>query len=318
MKLTKAQLKSQKELQDLINSKDKFTEEETERIYNDFNEGFLGDVSHNSAYFTPLELALDFQLMCVAKHGTILDLCAGFGVLSYAAMQRDYYEGNIKKIICLERDQRYIDIGKKLVQTNKNTEVVWIKGDMFDQNLWENIIKEHGEINSIYSNPPFGSVSQTDYNRDWLKYKGKDIDMASIEIAIKYSKQQAFILPQGSCTFRASGRPYPDHVENRKVTKLKKEIGMEFNMSWGSIDSKSGYYGQFKNTHVCVECLSLDDVRDNEGNEIFISSKDSVDKNTTATVHTSNESPSKSNHLSSGSIISPGGTGMLDIGCCIT
>jgi len=260
-KLSKREIKEQKAIKDLLDSKDKFNHEETELIYQKFNEAVLGDVTSNSAYFTPLDLAYDFALMSPI-YGVAVDMCAGIGVLSYAAMCRDYYRNDIKKIICLERDSRYIEIGKKLVQSNEHIEVVWIQGDIFDENIWKQIVKEHGKIDSIYSNPPFGSVTKSDKDRSWLKYKGSDLDIASIEIAIKQSESQSFILPQGSCTFRASGRYQlggAEHIENRKIAKLKKEMGCEFYMSWSSIDT-TVYEEGFKNTKITVECCSIADL----------------------------------------------------------
>src|SRR6476646_138473 len=148
---------------------------EQKTILDKFNEQYIGDVTESSAYFTPVLLALDFALM-VPTHGVIVDLCAGIGVLSWAAMMRDSYEGNIKKIICIERDQKYLEIGKKLVQSNKHTEVIWVQGDMFDKEMWDKIILEHGPIDCLISNPPYGTVTKTDKDRSWLKYTGSDLD----------------------------------------------------------------------------------------------------------------------------------------------
>ena len=270
-KLSKRDLKEQKKIQDLLNSKDKFTDDELELIYTEFNEAVIGDVTQNSAYFTPLGLAYDFALM-VPTHGVVVDLCAGIGVLSHAALTRDYYHNDIKKIICIERDPRYIEIGKKLVQSTSRTyyekgeekeyttEVIWLQGDMFDEEMWNQIEKDHGKIDCIISNPPYGVVTKSDKNRDWLKYKGKDIDIAAIEIGILKSKYPSYIIPQGSCTFKCSGRPYgSEHCENRKIDKLKKEIGLDFYMAWASIDT-TVYEQGFKNTKITVECCTIVDV----------------------------------------------------------
>lgn len=273
MKLTKQQLKEQKRLQELIQSKDKFSDDEKEDIYTNFNEGILGDVTANSAYFTPLDLAYDFALMS-PTYGVVVDMCAGIGVLAHAALTRDTYEHHIKKMICIERDPRYIQIGKKLVQSTLQTyyeaggektyttEVIWIQGDIFDEQMWLQIEKEHGKIDCIISNPPYGKVTKTDYSRDWLKYTGADIDMAAIEIGILKSKYPSYIIPQGSCTFRGSGRHCLggfEHIENNKVSKLKKDMGLEFYMSWTSIDT-SVYEQGFKNTKIVVECCTISDI----------------------------------------------------------
>ena len=260
MKLTKQQLKKQKQIWELIQSKDDFTDEETERIYKDFNEGYIGDITDNSAYFTPWNLALDFALM-VPTHGTVVDLCAGIGGLAKAALIRDTYNSHIRTMICIERDKRYIKIGKKLVKSNDKTKVVWLQADMFDYDVWKRIDSEYGKIDCLISNPPFGKVSKTDKNRSWLKYNGNELDIAAIEIGIKKAEFPSYILPQGSCTFKGSGRPYFDHCENKKIDKLKKEMGIDFYMAWASIDT-SIYEEGFKNTKVVVECLSITDVEE--------------------------------------------------------
>ena len=269
MKLSKAEIKKNKAVLELL-EKTELTFDEKCKVYEDLNEGYLGDVTTNSAYFTGLDLALDFALMS-PTHGTIVDLCAGFGVLSFAALTRDTYENNINKIICIERDPKYIEVGKKLVQTQTKkyyengqekthiTEVIWVQGDMFDEELWKRIEKEHGKIDCLISNPPFGKVSKTDKDRGWLKYTGHDLDIAAFEIGLLKSEYPSFIIPQGSCTFRGSGRHALggfEHVENKKVAKLKKDIGFDFYMAWASIDT-SVYEQNFKNTNITVECCLL-------------------------------------------------------------
>ncbi len=66
------------------------------------------------------------------------------------------------------------------------------------------------------------------------------------------------ILPLGSCTFRYSGRQYYEEIENKKVAKLKKETGLNFAMSFTSVDTS--VYKCFKNTMVAMECVSLERV----------------------------------------------------------
>jgi hypothetical protein len=256
MKLSKREQKKCDEALKLL-SKESLSHEEIEFVYDNLNEGALGDVTGNSAFFTGLPLAYDFSLMAPIA-GVVCDMCSGFGVLAFTALVRDSYENSIKKMICIERNPKYIDIGKKLVKSHRNnTEVIWIEGDIFNEQLWLDIEKEHGKIDCLISNPPFGKVSKTDYSRDWLKYKGSDLDIAALEIGLKVATHASYILPQGSCTFRGSGRPWFEHVENRKIDKLKKETGLDFYMSWLSIDT-TAYEQNFKNTTIIVECCTLD------------------------------------------------------------
>lgn len=246
MKLSKAEIKICDEVFKRI-EKEKLTFEDKEYIYENFNAGFLGDVTTNSAYFTPLDMAYDFGLFCY-RSGVMVDMCAGIGTLTFAARTRDTYENKIKKSICIERNQDYIEVGKKLLP-----DAEWICGDMFDKTIWDYIINKYGRIDSVISNPPFGKVSKTDCDRSWLSYKGSEIDMAAIEIALKHTNNVSMILPAMSVTFKWV--PYYLEYENRKVEKLKKDIGMDIYMSNPGIDTT--VYSGFKNTNIRVEYVDI-------------------------------------------------------------
>lgn len=75
-KLSKQVVKRQKEIFDLIQNSEKLTPDEIELIYEEFNEAYLQDITSGSAFFTPLDMALDFALMAPI-HGYVLDACAG-------------------------------------------------------------------------------------------------------------------------------------------------------------------------------------------------------------------------------------------------
>ena len=245
MKLSKPELKLQKEVFQLIENNNTFTFEQLEYIYENFNPGYISDVITHSAYFTPLDMAYDFAKLSV-RHGVIVDMCAGIGCLSFAVKTRDTYEHNITQQICIERNHKYINIGKKLLPTAQ-----WIQGDIFDKSIWDSIIDQYGKIDCIISNPPFGKMSKSDSNRDWLKYTGVEIDIASIEVALKYTDNVSMILPINSCTFSYSGMPYYQERENKKIEKLKQETGLSFIMCNPGIDTTA--YSQFKNTKITVE-----------------------------------------------------------------
>lgn len=254
-KLSKREISKQVELKELIDSGN-LTEDQVEHIYQEFNEGFIGDVTHSSAYFTPLDLAFDFSLMS-PTHGVLLDACAGNGVLSYTAKIRDTHHNNIKQQICIEKNPEFVTIGEKLVP-----EADWYCGSIFDQQLHQKIFKKHGikQYDSMLSNPPFGTVTMkyvADGERDWLGYTGKEFDMAVIEVGFKLAESHSYILPQQSCTFQVSGVSYHQHKENRKFNKLKKDINAPHLIQlWSSIDTTC--YDGFKNTKALVECLTVE------------------------------------------------------------
>ncbi|RYY51482.1 MAG: hypothetical protein EOO06_00320 [Chitinophagaceae bacterium] len=258
MKLTKAELRLQHQVQQLLfNNREKLTFSDREFIYKNFHPGYISDIAKDSAYFTPLDMAYDFGLFC-GRYGVCVDMCAGIGILTFAARTRDHYDKKIKHSICIERNERFAEIGKKLVPKAE-----WIVGDIFDKSIWDYIIDKYGKINCIYSNPPFGKVSKTDCDRSWLKYQGSEIDMAAIEIALSMvpktpyvGKRVSMILPQGSTTFQYSGRPYYKEVDNRKVNKLIKESGIDFYMSNPGIDCS--VYSDFKGTKINVEYVDFE------------------------------------------------------------
>ena len=252
MKLTKTQLKIHKQAE-LILQKDILTFEDKEFLYENFNEGAIADVTSESAYFTPLDLAYDFALFA-GRYGVCVDMCAGFGVLSFCARIRDTYHNNIKHQICIERNPAFIKIGKKLLP-----EADWIQGDMFDKTMWDKIITKYGKIDSIVSNPPFGKVTKTDCDRSWLKYTGAELDIASMEIAMLMCQSDiSMLLPKSSVEFRYSGRPYFEHTENKKVAKLRQQTGID-----------TSVYDDFKNTKIHVEHVDFVDIKLPNNNPIL-------------------------------------------------
>ena len=154
MKLSKRDKKQNDIVLELL-KKDSLTYEEKTKIFNELNEGVFGDINVGSAFFTGLDLAMDFTLM-VPCHGTVLDLCSGFGVLSFSALIR------------------------------------------------------HSNVNYPPTPKAMGWASRV-----------------------------------------------TDSPNDKKISKLKKDIGMDFYMSWSSVDT-SVYEQNFKNTTITVECCTLD------------------------------------------------------------
>jgi predicted RNA methylase len=253
MKLTKPEIKLQKEVKEVL-IKEVLTFEDKEFIYENFHPGTVADITSDSAYFTPLDMAYDFGLFA-GRYGVCVDMCAGIGGLTFAARTRDHYDKKIKHSICIERNPKFIEIGKKLLP-----EAIWIQGDIFDKSIWDEITTTYGKVNYVYSNPPFGKVTKTGADRSWLKYKGADLDMAAIEVALNWCDNISMILPSGSLTFKYSGRPHYEEIENRKINKLKSDIGFDFIMSNPGIDTTA--YDQFKGTKITVEYVDIERVVD--------------------------------------------------------
>ena len=74
----------------------------------------------------------------------LLDLCAGFGILSFALKE---YCGNNIEITCVEYNPKFIEIGKKLLP-----EANWIQGSIGDDDLIDEL--KTMKFDYVISNPP--------------------------------------------------------------------------------------------------------------------------------------------------------------------
>lgn len=249
MRLSKRELKKQKEIQKLLD-KDALTECEVERIYKEFDEAGVTNINDNAAFFTPLDLAYDFVLetgLDSTSDCIVLDLCAGIGVLSYAINVR-YPK---VKLICVECNQKFYEIGKKLLP---NTD--WYCGSVDDPKIIEEITSKYPNITYAISNPPYGvvhtmkDVKPPNYTGSVAEYKIMDIaSLYNVEFGI-------FLIPQQSSPFKISGSPLgytKQHVG--KLEKFKKETGYEISAGFG-LDTTC--YTKFKHTPIIAEQVTID------------------------------------------------------------
>lgn len=253
MKLPKAELKKQKDILNKLTTGTTFTEDFIDYCYEEFNPAILDNLTENGVFFTPPDLAYDAALFSY-RHGHVVDVCAGIGMLSYAMRIRDSYDKNIKSLTCIELNPKFVEIGKKLLPKAN-----WICADVFDKSLWDDLVKDlpDNRFDSLISNPPFGTNQLDKTKYSWLNYKGQR-DLMAVELCLRYAKNGTFILPSGSAPFSYSGRPY---YEERWSMKFRKFVTgnkqFKFDMNCQGIDTTA--YGDWKNLgKIGVEVVNVD------------------------------------------------------------
>lgn len=245
-KLTKADTKKHNQIMDLIHSDKPLSDEEKLFIIENFHEGSTTNNGELGAFFTPIGLAFDF-VIDAGTHGSVIDLCAGIGGLSYAMLRGHY--SNPSEIVCVEFNHTYYELGKRIVP-----EATWIHGDalttQFDR-----------RFDVAISNPPFGKIKTSDYVGK--KYTGAEFEYKIIERASEIADRGAFILPQSSAAFRYSGQRHYHRKMDSKCEKFVKQTGFFMEAGCG-VDT--GYYlEEWKGVKPMCEVVCIDFIgEDNE------------------------------------------------------
>lgn len=247
-KLTKAQTKQHNQILDLIYSDKPLTLDEKEFILQNYNEAADVNVGPIGSFHTPMELAYDFAFDIGG--GKIIDMCAGIGMLSFCKLVRDSYDKQIKEVVCVEYEPKYVEIGKRIVP-----EASWIIGDVLS------IIQDNKYFDWAFSNPPFGNIKTSDWQG---KYTGGQFEYKVVEKASRIAHNGSFILPQTSAGFKYSGAQYYQQTKDSdKYNKFVEQTKITFHAGVG-IDS-SIYRDQWKNTNILVESC----IAGWEGNEYY-------------------------------------------------
>jgi len=179
--------------------------------------------SQTGAFFTPYGLARDLTLHIPYKYEqtvTIIDMCAGIGILSYAAaMEEDSWDQCPLKITCVEINPDYIEVGKKLLPNAR-----WICGDILEPDF----LRSLGHFDFAISNPPFGNI-----NSNHRKiYQSSLFEYMVIEAASQIADNGVFIIPQMSAPFVYSGNTNSRWLDDCRAKKFEENTGikMEFNV----------------------------------------------------------------------------------------
>lgn len=248
-KLTKAETKNHNKILDLIHSDKPLSHDEKLFVLENFHEGSSTNNSALGAFFTPIDLAYDFALE--THYGeSVVDICAGIGMLSFACRDVRGSHEPIKHHVCLELNHTYYQIGKRIVP-----EADWILGDAL-------MFETEQKFDLAISNPPFGKIKTSDY--DGLFYKGAEFEYKIIEKAAQIAEYGVFILPQHSANFRYSGSPYFKFESSTKFDKFKEQTGIDFEPNLG-IDT-SIYLDMWKGVKPLCEIVIMNRERDS-GNQ---------------------------------------------------
>lgn len=246
-----------------ILKKDTLSFNDREFVFKHYHEGAGKMNNLISAHFTPYAIAhsMTFNI----AYDNFVDLCAGIGILSYAMLRQNELTFKNKKSIgiCVENCTEYYEVGKKLLP-----EFHWINGDIFDPKVIAEIKSIMNNNNfSIISNPPYGSQVKTN-SKDLLKYTGSTFEYKAIELgAILGAFDGAFLIPQGSCPFRYTGRKtgmvYEEKYKTDDYKKFQKQTDLELIMNTGFstdiLPDEDGWKDVSTVTEIaCVDYYELD------------------------------------------------------------
>lgn len=222
-KLTKPEIRAHEAALRLL-EKESLSHEEILSVFENYREDAEHINSKSGAYFTPFGLANDFTLQVPYQYERtikIIDLCAGIGVLSYAAsLESNDRNRCYADITCIEINPAYVEVGKKLLPRAK-----WICGDALDPEL----LKSLGQFDFAMANPPFGNTSSPHRGA----YISGAFEYMVIEAAARIADQGAFIVPQMSAPFRYSGTPDHQWLKEGRARDFEKKTGIELEFNAG-------------------------------------------------------------------------------------
>lgn len=242
-KLTKQQIKHYQAALERLN-KATLTDEDRDFIYTHWRAAAENEVSSRSAYFTPVDLAFDFEFD-VYSSGRILDACAGTGVLSWAVSNRFFHRnsGALPDITAIEKNPAFIALGRKLLPW-----VNWIEADIFDLPSLG-----LGHFDSVIANPPFGRVTTPKTKN---RYTGANFELCLIDMLSDHADHGTFIIPQVSAPFKFSGQRQHVRTHTTESQKFFDQTGLYLSEGIG-VDCNV-HRGDWQDVAPCVEIVTVD------------------------------------------------------------
>lgn len=233
-KLTKQQTHAHEKAVGLL-AKGTLSDDEKGFVFQNFREDAQHINGKAGAFFTPLRLARDLAIHIPCRYGKtvkVVDLCAGIGVLGYAAHEGTGMGSNYRTdVTCIEINPDYVEVGKKLFP-----EATWICGDALDTALLESL----GQFDFAIANPPFGNIAC----KHRSSYQNGAFEYMVIEAASRIASGGAFIIPQMSAPFIYSGRQDHYWLESGRARQFEASTGisLEFNLGIDTADYKSEWH----------------------------------------------------------------------------
>lgn len=238
-KISKRQAKLHTQACDYLASDKPLTDDQKEFILENWNEAATSLNTDLGAHFTPLNMAMDVAFDVWGPK--VLDLCAGIGALSLAAVWRG--QVNESDITLIEFNPSYIEVGRRLLP-----EARWIEADVFTLPSLG-----LGRFDTVVSNPPFGR--HVKISTPPPRYTGGEFDLAVIDLASDYCDRGVFIVPQRHAPFRYSGQQCFRRDETGPVGKLIEQTGLHLDVGIG-VDT-SIYRDAWKTTSVTCEVVVM-------------------------------------------------------------
>ncbi|WP_195985341.1 methyltransferase [Clostridium sp. D33t1_170424_F3] len=234
-KLTKPQIRAHEQALRLL-ERGCLTHEEKLFVFENYREDAEHINSKAGAFFTPFGLANDFVLQIPYRYEhtiRIIDLCAGIGILSYAAsLEGNSWSRSYADITCVEINPDYVEVGKKLLP-----QATWICGDALDPEFTKSL----GRFDFAMSNPPFGNTPTPHRGA----YISSAFEHMVIEAAARIADEGAFIIPQMSAPFVYSGTSDHRWLEAGKGRTFEEKTGikLEFNAGIDTAVHKNEWHG---------------------------------------------------------------------------
>lgn len=235
-KLTHQQIKNHDTAMALLD-KPSLTHEDKLYIFENYREEAIHINSKAGAFFTPYGLARDFRLHLPWLYDgaiNVLDMCAGIGVLSYAAHEHaNSWNKERVNITCIEINPDYVEIGRKILP-----EANWICGDALSPELLGSL----GKFDCAIANPPFGYIHSS-YKQH---YKSGFFEYMVIEAASRLARDGVFLVPQQSAPFVYSGTNFHEYLHGDcKANRFTEKTGIELEVGVGvdTTDYLDGWHG---------------------------------------------------------------------------
>jgi predicted RNA methylase len=250
-KLSKRELAAHQDAVQLL-QRGNLSLDDKEQILRDWHEGAGGDQTAASAYFTPIKLAND-MVFEMPSHGSFVDLCAGTGRLAYFAGGQHRFEPHqYSRIVCVERNPLYVAVGKQILP-----QAEWICGDALDPE----VIRQIGQVDVAIANPPFGTITRSDYTAP--RYKGARIDLAVMDVAATLAPECWAIVPRNLAPWDHRG----DRQESPQAEAFTKATGLGVHR-FASVEPDY-YRDQWRGTAPAIELVGFGEHYEEEERRSF-------------------------------------------------